>query len=155
MGVESRRVAEPLGSVATPIVRGPLRFNGGPPWGLRQQPGGSVGRVKLVSTLVAPSAASRNKIYQVRRTVCIVAERPGSLTAFTTLWYILHLKLHHRPSIFDSYILFLNFLFYCLFYHYSYYLFIDFFYNLVLIQKTNDSCLSVKWGNRDYTKVII
>uniref|UniRef100_A0A1B0D5I6 Uncharacterized protein n=1 Tax=Phlebotomus papatasi TaxID=29031 RepID=A0A1B0D5I6_PHLPP len=64
MGVESRRVAEPLGSVATPIVRGPLRFNGGPPWGLRQQPGGSVGRVKLVSTLVAPSAASRNKIYQ-------------------------------------------------------------------------------------------
>lgn len=72
MAVESQRVAEPLGSVATPIVRGPHRVNGGPPWGLRQQPGGSVGRVKLVSTHVAPSAPSRYQIYQVsRRTVCI------------------------------------------------------------------------------------
>lgn len=63
--MESRRVAEPLGSVATTTVRELHRASGWPPWWLRQQ-GGSVGRVKLVSTLVAPNASSRCQIYQVR-----------------------------------------------------------------------------------------
>lgn len=109
MAVESQRVVEPLGSVASIVRWGWSQWqHNEQPQGLRQQPPGgwwSVERVKLDSTFVAHNAANRNKIYQVRRHglygLQIERRRPPVLSASVESAKRTYLAthIHTRPAV--------------------------------------------------------